>query len=1062
VSRRKISFWLGALSLTGWFPWHMGSGFTPGRRVFCMELVPLSIHLLGAFEVRVRGAAMRSGRTRSVDWLLALLVLRQGRGYPQGGWISRSWLAGTFWPESREAQALSNLRRNLMDLREALGPEADRLRTPNRATLGFDLTGADVDVVRFDGALAAGDEGSLQEAVALYRGPLLEGCLEEWVFPERASRAEACLQALETLADRAAERGDPGAALSYLAQAAALDPLRDSTQRRRMQQLTASGDLPAALLTYREHRLRLHRELNEEPDPETSQLFQELRTGARRIGRRAGDRATGERGDGGTGQADKVKISLSAAPPIQPAPLPRPLTALIGRDQEVQEVVRSVRASRLVTLVGGGGVGKTRLAIQVAEELADDFPEGVAFIELASFADPALLPAAIVTALGVREAEAAAGAGLPGPEPLLQALCGWLALHPVLLVLDNCEHLVQAAAELIHELLAACPALRVLATSRQRLGLTGEAVWRVPSLPAPDPDRLPADAQNAVEAVLSYPAVQLFVERAAAARSEFRLAQREDAVAVARICRRLDGIPLALELAAARLSLLTLPQIAARLDDRFRLLTGGSRVALPRQQTLRALIDWSYHLLPEAERALLCRLSIFAGGWTLEAAEAVCGFAGVRGQGSGASPDGPVLTPDPWPLTPDVLDLLSALEEKSLVLVEAGALGLRYRMLETVREYAGQRLASSGELAGMRQRHRDWYLQLAEQTRAVAHGGVAGDLDKAALLSRLEAERENLWAALAWCQEEADVELAQGTPGTAAETGLRLASALFWFWVHRGYLTDGLQWLEGALARTADSPSDLRVHALWAASHLASAGGRRELSRSFLRSAREDQEKALIRARASGDRGEMAQALLQLANLSRELSDIDTADRLAREARELLEAVGDRVGVVRALQTISGIALEREDREAARPLLEERLAISRELGDLDFLVHALGALGHLARDEGDYPHAQAYYTESLSLRQQAGFAMATAQSLEDLGALAGRMQQPERAVRLLGAAEAFCETLGAHPPVTIAAEYEHAEAAGRAALGEAAFAAAWAEGRAMALEQAVEYALGED
>jgi tetratricopeptide (TPR) repeat protein len=389
-------------------------------------------------------------------------------------------------------------------------------------------------------------------------------------------------------------------------------------------------------------------------------------------------------------------------------------------------------------------------------------------------------------------------------------------------------------------------------------------------------------------------------------------------------------------------------------------------------------------------------------------------------------------------------------------------LGLRYRMLETVREYAGQRLASSGELAGMRQRHRDWYLQLAEQTRAVAHGGVAGDLDKAALLSRLEAERENLWAALAWCQEEADVELAQGTPGTAAETGLRLASALFWFWVHRGYLTDGLQWLEGALARTADSPSDLRVHALWAASHLASAGGRRELSRSFLRSAREDQEKALIRARASGDRGEMAQALLQLANLSRELSDIDTADRLAREARELLEAVGDRVGVVRALQTISGIALERGDREAARPLLEERLAISRELGDLDFLVHALGALGHLARDEGDYPHAQAYYTESLSLRQQAGFAMATAQSLEDLGALAGRMQQPERAVRLLGAAEAFCETLGAHPPVTIAAEYEHAVAAGRTALGEAAYAAAWAEGRAMALEQAVEYALGED
>jgi DNA-binding SARP family transcriptional activator len=241
-----------------------------------MELAPLSIHLLGAFEVRVRGAAMRSGRTRSVDWLLALLVLRQGRD------VSRSWLAGTFWPESSEAQALFNLRRNLLDLRQALGPEADRLRSPNRATLGFDLTGADADVVRFDAAIAAGDARSLQEAVALYRGPLLEGCAEEWVFPERASRAEACLQALETLADQAAERGDPAAALGYLAQAAALDPLRDSTQRRRMEVLAASGDRPAALLTYREHRLRLHRELNVEPVPETTQLFQELRAGPRR------------------------------------------------------------------------------------------------------------------------------------------------------------------------------------------------------------------------------------------------------------------------------------------------------------------------------------------------------------------------------------------------------------------------------------------------------------------------------------------------------------------------------------------------------------------------------------------------------------------------------------------------------------------------------------------------------------------------------------------------------------------------------------------------------------
>src|SRR5262249_10353817 len=259
----------------------------------------------------------------------------------------------------------------------------------------------------------------------------------------------------------------------------------------------------------------------------------------------------------------------------------------------------------------------------------------------------------------------------------------------------NCEHLLQAAAALVHGLLEACPDLRILATSRQRLGITGEVVRRVPSLPAPDPEGLPAEEPSAVETVLSYPAAQLFVERAAAAHAEFQVENRAAAVAVAQICGRLDGIPLALELAAARVGLLTLPQIAARLDDRFRLLTGGSRAALPRQQTLRALIDWSYHLLPDTERALLRRLSVFAGGWTLEAAEGVCGGEGVgcRVWGVGSDKDDPpVGIPYPLPPTPDTLDLLSALEEKSLVLVELRDGAIRYRVLETVRQYAQEKL----------------------------------------------------------------------------------------------------------------------------------------------------------------------------------------------------------------------------------------------------------------------------------------------------------------------------------------------------------------------------------
>jgi predicted ATPase/DNA-binding SARP family transcriptional activator len=1105
---------------------------------------PLSIRMLGVWEVRVGGQPLPSLRPHSVEWLLALLALRHGRGYPQSGWISRSWLAGSLWPESSEANGLYNLRRNLVALRQALGAEAARLRTPNRATLGLDLTGATVDVVGFDAAIAAGDEPSLQAAVALYRGPLLEGCVEEWVLPERASREEACLQTLETLADRRAARGDLAAALGYLAQAAALDPLRDSTQRRRMQWLAAGGDLPAAVHTYREHRLRLYRELNAEPDPETTALFQTLRAGGQ-------DRENGRGGEGESGRPGKVKVPLSShrpaspssgipvspssPPPVSPAPLPRPLTALIGREQEVRAVVESVRAARLVTLTGGGGVGKTRLAIQAAAELAPDFPAGVAFLELAALADPALLPAHVAAALGVREADAAAGGG---PEAMVQALAGWLIRHVLLLVLDNCEHMLPAAASLVHALLAAGPELRILTTSRQRLGITGEVVRRVPSLPVPvdgswsgtreaggvdGPAKTdtsdPSTINHHLSTLTQCPSVQLFVERAAAARPEFRLEGREDALAVAQICRRLDGIPLALELAAARVGPLTLLQIAARLDDRFHLLTGGSRAALPRQQTLQALIDWSYELLPEAERALLRRLSVFAGGWTLEAAEAVC-----ADQVDGSGRSGPSTTNHQLP-TYEVLDLLGALEEKSLVLVELRDGAIRYRMLETVREYAREKLEAGaggaegggthevgrvppegragareagggpgpgrfgraadsggplpqagtrpakrvaapgegpgyppklgegpgpgGELAAIRDRHRDWYLQLAEQFAAAIDRP-----EHVTWLVRLEAELDNLRAALAWCREEAHAD-----SESAAEAWLRLAHALNRFWLHRGYIAEGLQWLQGALGRSGPLSPALRAPAFLAAAHLASSRGGRDQSRSFLRSARAEQEEVLCLARVSGTPAEIAPAVLVLADIAHQMNDLDVASELWQEARELTQALGDRMGLLRALGMLGGIAWWRGDGEAARPLLEEQLALCRELGASETLVHTLGALGHLTRDQGDYAQARAFYSESLVLRREAGHWVALAQSLEDLAALDRREQQFERAIRLLGAGEAFCETLGARPPVALVDEYERTVAEGRAALGEAAFAAAWAKGRAMSLEAALECAL---
>jgi non-specific serine/threonine protein kinase len=725
-------------------------------------------------------------------------------------------------------------------------------------------------------------------------------------------------------------------------------------------------------------------------------------------------------------------------------------------------------------------VGKTRLAIQAAEELAADFSEGVAFIELAALADPALLPGHVAAALGVREAEAGGG-----PEALVPALGAWLTRHRVLLVLDNCEHLLEATAALVHALLEACPDLRILATSRQRLGITGEVVRRVPSLPAPDPERLPADEASAVERVLSYPAVQLFVERAAAAHAEFQVENRAEAVAVAQICGRLDGIPLALELAAARVGPLTLPQIAARLDDRFRLLTGGSRVALPRQQTLRALIDWSYELLPEAERTLLCRLSVFAGGWSLEAAEAVCSDFGVwilefglpatsKAPGDRPSLSDPIQNPKSKIQNAEVLDLLSALEEKSLVLVEQREGAIRYRLLETVREYAREKLEGSGERAAIRDRHRDCYLRLAEQFAATSDRP-----EHTSWLVRLEAELDNLRAALAWCQEAADAHRAgrqagchaQGAPGLApglapddpAEAGLRLANALWWLWMNRGYLAEGQQWLEQALARSQEVPAPVRAAALLRAAHLASARG--DPARLiFLPAARHEHERALALVRQKGDRREIAYALVRLADVTAAGldPDLDMAWSLCVEARQLFGELGDPSGLAGTLEWLAKIALERGDRQTARAVLEERLAICRKLGGSEALIHALGGLGHLERDEGDYARARAHYQESLLLRQELGHQIALAQALEDFAVLAGREQQHGRAIRLLGAGEAFCETIGAHPPVALAAAYERTVAEGRAALGEAAFAAAWAEGRAMSLEQAIEYALGEE
>ncbi len=436
------------------------------------------------------------------------------------------------------------------------------------------------------------------------------------------------------------------------------------------------------------------------------------------------------------------------SPNAHPTNLPVQVTSFIGRAHEQAGVLALLERSPLVTLTGAGGAGKTRLLLQVAVAALETCPDGVWLVELASLADPALVAQAVAAVLGVREE--------PG-RPLSATLAAYLQPKALLLLLDNCEHLVGACAEQCTGLLRTCPKLRILASSREGLAVAGETTYRVPSLSVPDLEHLPVPEQLA-----GYEAVQLFLERARARRPEFSLSAK-NARAVALICARLDGMPLAIELAAARVSVLPVEGIAARLDDRFRLLTGGPRSALPRQQTLRATLDWSHDLLSDRERLLLRWLSVFAGGWTLEQAEEVCAGQGIEA----------------W----EVLDVLGSLVNKSLILPEERDGEAHYWLLETIREYALERLAMSGEQVEFRRRHAGYYLRLAEAAEPELHGPQQGRW-----LNQLEIEHDNLRAALAW-----------SLGGGAPESGLRLAAALCDFWLRLGHLSEGRTWIEQAL-----------------------------------------------------------------------------------------------------------------------------------------------------------------------------------------------------------------------------------------------------------------------
>ncbi|MEO8345372.1 MAG: tetratricopeptide repeat protein [Betaproteobacteria bacterium] len=762
-----------------------------------------------------------------------------------------------------------------------------------------------------------------------------------------------------------------------------------------------------------------------------------------------------------------------------PNNLPQQTTSFIGREKEVVHIRELMGNTRLLTLTGSGGCGKTRLAIQVAADLLESHSDGVWLVEFAALADPGLVPQAVATVLGLREDHG---------KTLTQSLTEHLKSRQVMLVLDNAEHVLTACAQLADALLRDCPQLRLLVSSREALGIGGELSYRIPSLSIPDPKQ---DA--APERLAQFESVRLFIERARSQQPQFTLTPH-NAQALASVCARLDGIPLAIELAAARVRSLSMKDLNERLDQRFRLLTGGSRTALPRQQTLRSAIDWSYDLLNASEKSLYGRLAVFVGGWTLEAAERVCASDGITEE--------------------DVFDLLSSLVDKNLVMAEERESSSRYRLLESMRQYARDRLLESGGGDQWRNRHLAHFVAFAEA--AAPH--LAG-AEEQEWLDRLETEHDNLRSALVW----------SATPGGEAAGGLRMAGALYRFWYVRGHLGEGRRWFTELLADVPLVRDAARAMALNGAGVLAwqqadsseahtlfqeslaiwrELGNRRGISDALgnlgmiaynhgdyptartrleeclaikrelgeqrgiagsminlgavaseqgdYAAARSLYEQSLAIFRNLGDRRGVATLLTNLGNMALSTGDNRAARQFFNDGLEIQRQLADRSSIAVSLNNLGRVARQENDLDAARLLVEESLTIRREIAVPRGIAESLSDLGNIAFDQGDIATARALQRESLAIRRDVSDRWGIAVSLEGLGVVALALAKPYHAARVWGAAEVLRKEIGT--PLTPAelSRFDGQVAAARARLGAAAFDRAMQEGRAMTLEQAVQ------
>jgi predicted ATPase/DNA-binding SARP family transcriptional activator len=1009
----------------------------------------LRIQLLGGFTVWVGHQRIPESawRLRRAKILIKMLALTSGHSFHREELMDLLWRDADFEPKAAANNFHQVLHVARRTLETAGGNSSGYLSLQGDVISLCPQEPLEIDVEAFEGAVAQArqsqDPAAYQAALDLYTGDLLpdEDLYEDWTANRREILRQKYLSLLIELARLYESQKAYTLALDTLGRVLNSDPAHEVAHRSTMYLYALTGQRPESLRQYQRLRETLKRELDAEPEQETQHLYQDILASRFSL-------------------HSAVTQAKPVEPPARPVFTPRPeyparkardapphnlpfqLTNFIGREWEMDQVKRLLTKARLLTLTGAGGCGKTRLALEVAASLGAEYADGVFVVQLAALSDPSLVPQAVASALGVYDESG---------RPLQAILSAYLQPRQLLLVLDNCEHLVEACAQLATELLLACPKLRILATSREALRTTGESVWNVPSLATPDPRHLPP-----AESLMQYEAVQLFIDRALLVQPGFVLT-KQNGPSVARICHRLDGIPLAIEMATGRLRVLSLGQISERLDNSFQLLIDGSRVALPHHRTLRAAVDWSYELLSELEQLVFNRLSVFSGGFTLEAVEAVCSNESIGAE--------------------QVLDILFQLVEKSLVSVEEGLQGaVRYQLLETLRQYGQERLEKNGETKVTQQWHAAFFLALAEKAEQELRGP-----EQQRWLNVLDKEHDNLRAALTWLAESGE-----------AEAGLRLAGALYWFWRVRGYFAEGLRWLEGAILRSKGRWAAARVKALNGAATLAWDQSEYDRATVFL-------EESLALSREVADQRGSAYALYNLGNLAYTRGDYRRAVAFLEESLVLSREVVEQRNIAVCLNLLGSIMREQRDYHQATALLEEGLALCRELGDQRAIARSLSNLGLVAQYRGDYHQALALFGESLvmfrELADQVGIAdtlgnlglvyqylgdyrqavallsegltlfwklghkLGITECIEGLAQVASSQGQFQQATRLFGAGEALRTEIGASLPAAALAQYERNVATARDRLGQETFAAAWAWGVSVTLERAVEYAL---